>query len=80
MGSIAHAVDSIDEICAIHTERGGAEYGDECVTQRAHALQCAQLAEGAGANPAPITAALAHDIGQLEHFLRYMVASLRVVG
>jgi predicted HD phosphohydrolase len=43
------------------------------------ALQCAQLAAGVGANPAPITAALVHDIGHLEHFLRYMVASLRVV-
>jgi len=80
MGSIAHAVDPVDEICAILRQRGGAGFGDECVTQRAHALQCARLAEGAGANPAPITAALVHDIGHLEHFLRYMVASLRVLG
>jgi len=45
MGSIVHAVDPIDEISAILTNRGGAEYGDECVTQRAQALQGAQLAE-----------------------------------
>jgi predicted HD phosphohydrolase len=41
MGSIAHAVDPIDEISAILTNRGSAEDGDECVTQRAQALQCA---------------------------------------
>ena len=69
MISIAGAVDPVDEICAILIERGGAEYGDEHVTQLAHALQCAQLAEAAGASPALIAAALLHDIGHLVHDL-----------
>ena len=74
MRGIAGALDPVDEICAILRERGGAEYGDEHVTQLAHALQCAELAEGAGASPALITAALLHDIGHLVHDLGRGVA------
>jgi phosphonate degradation associated HDIG domain protein len=59
----------VDRICAILAERGGADYGDECVTQLAHALQCALLAEESGATPALVTAALLHDIGHLVHDL-----------
>ncbi len=49
---------------------GMTQYGDEAVSQREHALQCAALAEAAGAAPALITAALLHDIGHLvdKHF------------
>lgn len=49
---------------------GMAQYGDEAVSQREHALQCAALAEAAGAPPTLITAALLHDIGHLvdKHF------------
>lgn len=61
--------DVVDEICAILSERGGADYGDERVTQFQHALQCAELAEAGGAKPALITAALLHDIGHLVHDL-----------
>jgi phosphonate degradation associated HDIG domain protein len=38
----------------------------EAVTALAHALQCAQLAEWAGARPALVVAALLHDVG---HFV-----------
>lgn len=48
--------------------RGGDLYGGEAITQAQHALQCAQLAEDAGASKPLITAALLHDIGHLlEH-------------
>lgn len=69
MSRITEAADPVDRICAILNERGGADYGDEHVTQLAHALQCAQLAEAGRASPALITAALLHDIGHLVHDL-----------
>jgi phosphonate degradation associated HDIG domain protein len=50
-------------------ERGGSQYGGEAVTQLEHALQAAQLAEAAGADPPLIAAALLHDIGHLLHDL-----------
>ncbi len=54
-----------------------ADYGDtlydgsrrEAVTALQHALQCAQLAEWAGAPPALVTAALLHDIGHFHEGL-----------
>lgn len=45
--------------------RGAAQYGYELVTQLAHGLQSAALAEAAGEPPALIVAALLHDIGHL---------------
>ena len=44
---------------------GGADYVGEPVTQLQHALQCAQLAEQAGADQATVVAAFLHDIGHL---------------
>ncbi|MBM3489755.1 MAG: HD domain-containing protein [Alphaproteobacteria bacterium] len=56
------AVDAIIQIMA----RGGArDYGGERISQLAHGLQCAQLAERQGATPSLIVAALLHDIGHL---------------
>ena len=45
--------------------KGAARYGAEPVSQLEHALQCAALAERAGAPSSLITAALLHDIGHL---------------
>ena len=59
-------MDAIDEILELIGRRGDALYGDEGVTQTAHALQSAALAEAEGAAPALVAAALLHDIG---HFL-----------
>ncbi len=47
------------------SEKGFARYGGEQVSQLQHALQCALLAEQAGAEDRLITAALFHDIGHL---------------
>jgi predicted HD phosphohydrolase len=44
------------------------QYGKEAVTELAHALQCADLAEGAGADEELVLACLLHDVG------RYAVA------
>jgi phosphonate degradation associated HDIG domain protein len=57
-------VASVDQIARLYAERGGLHYG-EGVTQLEHALQCAALAEAAGAPPSLIAASLLHDIGHL---------------
>lgn len=56
---------SIDQIVRIYRTEGAARYGMEAVDQEQHALQCAQLAEEAGAPPALVAAALLHDLGHL---------------
>ncbi len=58
MDPIAHIVELVDA-------HGANQYGDEAVTQREHALQCALLAEEAGAGAALIAGALLHDLGHL---------------
>lgn len=55
---------SIDDIMRLYADKGGESYGED-VTQEQHALQCAALAEAAGAAPELIAAALLHDIGHL---------------
>lgn len=59
----------IAQITSLLATRGDDLYGGEAVSQRAHALQCANLAEQAGASPALITASLLHDLGHLLHQL-----------
>lgn len=56
---------AIEEIFDVFRNAGERDYGDERITQTAHALQCGWLAEKAGADAALITAALLHDIGHL---------------
>lgn len=59
----------VEQVLDLLQRYGGADYGGERVTQLEHALQCATLAEEAGADPALISAALLHDIGHLVHDL-----------
>ncbi len=56
---------TIADICALFDAEGGRMYSGEPVTQLEHALQSAEQAEHAGADPALITAALLHDLGHL---------------
>jgi phosphonate degradation associated HDIG domain protein len=56
---------AIDGIRAMFEARGARQYSGEPVTQLAHALQSAQLAEQAGAGIELITACLLHDYGHL---------------
>lgn len=63
------SMDGVSRLLQLFAERGGSEYGGEAVTQLEHALQCAHLAEQAGAAPEVIVAALLHDVGHLLHDL-----------
>ncbi len=56
---------SVADMFAALERRGGEQYGGEAVTQLAHALQSAALAERAGASDALVIAALFHDLGHL---------------
>ena len=56
---------TIPDICALFDAKGDRMYSGEPATQLEHALQCATLAEAAGACAATITAALLHDVGHL---------------
>ena len=56
---------SVDQIISLLETRGQAMYGGESVSQLAHALQCAHLAELAGESPETVAAALLHDLGHL---------------
>lgn len=57
---MAEAVAIIAELFA---SEGAADYLGETVTQAAHMLQAAALAEDVGAPPALVAAALLHDVG-----------------
>lgn len=56
---------TIVNISELFLVQGAAQYGSEAVSQQQHALQCAQLAERAGASNELIAAALLHDLGHL---------------
>ncbi|MBV9826291.1 MAG: HD domain-containing protein [Alphaproteobacteria bacterium] len=62
-------MDKVSEIFERFRFHGDDQYGGERVTQLAHALQCASLAEEEGASATLITAALLHDVGHLLHDL-----------
>jgi predicted HD phosphohydrolase len=55
-------IHSIEDIENLFLRDGHVAYAGEGINQLEHALQCAQLAEQAGASPALITAAFLHDI------------------
>ena len=56
---------TVDDIIGLLQVQGAAQYGREAVSQQQHALQCAHLAERAGAAPELVAAALMHDLGHL---------------
>lgn len=56
---------SIEQIVRLYRTAGAARYGMEAINQEQHALQCALLAEQAGASAALVAAALLHDLGHL---------------
>ena len=59
------AQSAVDAILEVFRAEGERTYGGERLSQTAHALQCAWLAERAGAGSTLIAAALLHDIGHL---------------
>ncbi|KWR76501.1 phosphonate degradation HD-domain oxygenase [Cupriavidus sp. IDO] len=56
---------TLSRIESLFANHGTAYYGGEAISQTAHALQCAQLAEQAGEPEPLIVAALLHDVGHL---------------
>lgn len=54
----------VEELFAFIDEHGQSNY-DEAVTQKEHALQCADLAQQRGWSDEAVTAALLHDLGHL---------------
>ena len=58
-------MDLLAKIEALFLRRGACRTADGTVTALQHALQCAQLAEWAHADPNLVAAALLHDLGQL---------------
>lgn len=58
-----------DHIGRLFAQGGANAYFGEPVTQAAHALQCAWLAERDGADAPLVVAALLHDVGHLLHGL-----------
>jgi len=57
------AADPVRVIAELFAAEGAGEYLGEAVTQAQHMLQAAALAEGAGAAPELVAAALLHDVG-----------------
>jgi predicted HD phosphohydrolase len=57
-----------DRLIEAMTKSAARQYGRERVDELAHALQCAELADGAGADEEIVLACLLHDVG------RYAVA------
>jgi predicted HD phosphohydrolase len=57
-----------DRLIEAMTKSAARQYGRERVNELAHALQCAELADGAGADEEIVLACLLHDVG------RYAVA------
>jgi gamma-butyrobetaine dioxygenase len=62
---VTFARQQVEALLALLAEAGSRQYGGEEVTQLAHALQSAALAELDNAPPALIVAALLHDVGHL---------------
>jgi phosphonate degradation associated HDIG domain protein len=60
-------IEGAGALMQLFAERGAAAYGGERVSQEAHALQTATLAETQGATETLIVAALLHDLGHLIH-------------
>lgn len=56
---------TIAELTALFAEHGADDYYGEPVSQAAHMLQCAQLAEQNDADTDTVVAAFLHDIGHL---------------
>ncbi len=55
----------ISDLIDLFDLRGTDQYGGEAVSQLAHGLQCAALAERDDAPPTLVAAALLHDVGHL---------------
>ena len=76
-GAHMNAGDAVQVLAGRFASEGAAEYLGEPVTQAAHMLQAAMLAEQEGAGDALIAAALLHDVG---HFAEAMTGHELMTG
>lgn len=58
---------TVDQMIRLYRTDGAVRDGVKSISQEQHALQCAVLAEQAGAGPELVAAALLHDLGHLLH-------------
>jgi phosphonate degradation associated HDIG domain protein len=63
-GPLVRSLRSVDEVIALY-QRWGNQLYDDLVSQLDHGLQCAALADDAGAHDELIVASLLHDLGHL---------------
>lgn len=70
----------VDQLFELFRVKGSGAYFGEDVTETAHALQAARLAEEAGESDQVIVAALLHDVGHLLHGLSEDIASQGIDG
>ena len=73
-------MDVVETVVRLFAVGGADAYFGEAVSQAAHALQSAHLADGAGASDALVIAALLHDVGHLLHGLPEDVAERGIDG
>jgi gamma-butyrobetaine dioxygenase len=73
-------MDVVELVVRLFAVGGEAAYFGEAVSQTAHALQSAHLAERAGAEDTLVAAALLHDVGHLLHGLPEDVAERGIDG
>ncbi|HKI32926.1 MAG TPA: HD domain-containing protein [Gemmataceae bacterium] len=73
-------MDVVETVMRLFAVGGADAYFGESVSQAAHALQSAHLAEQAGADDALVVAALLHDVGHLLHGLSEDVAERGIDG
>jgi phosphonate degradation associated HDIG domain protein len=62
-------MDAVEKVLDCLAQGARKDYDTDQVTQLAHALQCATLAEASGSAAALVVASLVHDIGHLVHAL-----------
>lgn len=63
--SILHGMSTMaDRLIEAMTKSAARQYGKDRVSELAHALQCAELAEAAGADEELVLACLLHDVGR----------------
>lgn len=70
----------IDQLFDLFREKGSGAYFGEDVTETAHALQAARLAEEAGEPDDVVVAALLHDVGHLLHGMSEDIAHQGIDG
>ena len=68
-----------DRLIEAMTNSAARQYGRERINELAHALQCAELADGAGADEEIVLACLLHDVGQVVSYRKHHRHSFQLI-